>query len=73
MEAGGRAMNWKEKTCKGCCFRVGVVCRRFPPVVQNEYPYVTRIEPGLRYSYLDACSEYAELLQPTITIKGAVS
>lgn len=55
-------MIWKEKTCENCVFRVGFLCRRFPP---NDY------EPNKEVSYYpaiqdaagefnNACSEWKE-------------
>lgn len=44
-------LRWKEESCKDCKFRVGDVCRRFPPM--DEYPVVAW-DDGSE----DACAEY---------------
>lgn len=78
-------MTWKEKTCEDCTFRVGDECRRFPPSVftdvcgfddsnpQTMYPCVEfgKVSQDDEMYYPPACAEYAQVLQPTITIKEA--
>lgn len=57
--------SWKSATCERCTFRVGVVCRRFPPSNNKDYPYVAGKEDGMPIIYEQACAEYTEEGQPT--------
>lgn len=72
-------MTWKDKTCEKCVFRVGPVCRRFPP---SNYCVADGIESSYMDSnhrlvfshdepwYFPACAEYAELIEPPKTTEG---
>lgn len=62
--------NWQTATCEKCMFRVGPVCRRFPPN-NKDYPYVASKDEGRPIAYDDACAEYAEEGQVSQVVRNA--
>lgn len=68
-------MTWRDKSCEHCVFRVGPICRRFPPHVfrygKCTYPPVEMDKPYVKDhgDFAPACAEYAESLdKPLETI-----
>jgi hypothetical protein len=58
--------NWKKKTCENCGFRIGSLCRRFPPCLgaYTNVKYETKAKKENGESlmvYFSACAEYKEV------------
>lgn len=68
-------MTWRDKTCEKCVFRVGPVCRRFPPSnycvadgIESSYMYSNhRLVINQEYLCFPACAEYSEVIEPSTT------
>lgn len=67
-------MNWRDKTCEKCVFRVGDECRRFPPTTLfthtlrgSSFPMVAG-----ENRFGDACAEYSEDGKPSEVVRNAV-
>lgn len=58
--------DWKNETCEDCMFKVGLLCRRFPPIrlklsqggSESRYPRVADYVKKNDIVYELACAEY---------------
>lgn len=51
-------MEWKDKNCENCEFKVGGICKRFPPDSDGYSSNIQYLEDEPRYK--SACAEYKE-------------